>query len=158
MPDSIYFGIKHEETKKVTIPCVNCGKTEFDVTITKDMKDTLLRYLCPDCKASTYVYITPNLDIIVYREDELCPECKGTGKCSSCDGTGKMKCPTCKGEGIVAGWFEYYGCPDCGGKGVSINPNNVTKGSGFVTCRKCLGSGICSTCKGYRGTWGRRYR
>ncbi|MEM4977399.1 MAG: hypothetical protein QXT64_08755, partial [Desulfurococcaceae archaeon] len=100
------------------------------------------------------VYITSNLDIIMFREDELCPDCKGTGKCSSCNGTGKMVCPKCNGDGYYYEIGRYYGCATCGGKGASYRAYEVTKGSGFVTCRKCSGTGVCPTCKGFRSIWG----
>ncbi|MEM0368799.1 MAG: hypothetical protein QXN57_05090 [Desulfurococcaceae archaeon] len=147
MPDSKNPGVKQEETQRVSFPCTNCGKTEFKIIL---KKDTMHRYICPECKTPTYVYITSNLDIIMFREDELCPECKGTGKCSNCNGTGKTICPKCGGDGYYQGIGLYHGCATCGGGGESVYAYKVTKGSGFVTCKKCIGSGVCPTCKGFR--------
>lgn len=151
MPDSKNSEVKQQEMQSVSFPCVNCGKTEFKIIL---KKETMYRYICPECKTPTYVYISSNLDILMFRDEELCPDCKGTGKCSSCNGTGKMVCPKCNGDGYYASGIWYYGCATCGGEGSSLFAYEVTKGSGFVTCRKCSGTGVCPTCKGFRCTWG----
>ncbi len=156
MSDSKDSSTKREEAQRASFPCSNCGKTEFKVIL---KKDTIHRYLCPECKTPTYVYISPNLDIIMFREDEICPECGGTGKCSKCKGTGEMVCPVCNGAGYYKDYDYYRGCHRCGGKGklwvhhMEDFHKEITKGSGLVRCDKCLGTGVCPTCNGYRGAW-----
>lgn len=87
------------------VACVNCGETEYTVIL---KPDTLHRYICPKCKNATYVYITKNREIIMFRQDELCTECNGTGKCPICRGSGGgiFPCEKCGGTGI---------CPRCRG-------------------------------------------
>jgi len=154
MPDSKNSEVKQQEMQSVSFPCVNCGKTEFKIIL---KKEAMYRYICPECKTPTYVYISSNLDILMFRDEELCPDCKGTGKCSNCNGTGKMICPKCNGDGYYESGGYYYGCETCGGGGVTGYAfkltKEVTKGSGFVTCKKCSGTGVCPTCKGFRCTW-----
>jgi DnaJ-class molecular chaperone len=66
---------------------------------------TTHRLICPKCKTTFYVHVKKDLGIVVLLKDEykksLCPDCKGTGKCSTCKGTGEMICPNCGGHG----WF-----------------------------------------------------
>lgn len=150
---------RKSETKHVSVPCVHCGETEFRILL---REDTFHRYVCPKCKTPTYIYITQKLEIILLREEELCPECHGTGKCSKCNGTGQVKCPKCDGYGFYEGSIDYYGCELCGGYGIvshvsQINQSKyIKRGSGLVRCDSCNGTGICPTCGGYRGVWGRR--
>lgn len=144
------------------LPCASCGETEFTVIL---KPDTLHRLVCPKCKTPTYIYVSPKLDIITIREDELCPECGGTGKCSNCNGTGKARCSHCEGHGWIYDASEdfYYPCPHCGGSKKSnvywssyedfidhVLGGDVRLGSGVGPCFKCMGSGACPSCHGLR--------
>ena len=53
-----------------------------------------------------------------------CPNCGGTGICSTCNGEKQITCPVCEGE---------TKCIQC-------------SGSGKYTCRHCDGSGECPEC------------
>lgn len=69
---------------------------------------------------------------IVYRRNEACPECHGTG---GQPGSSPKTCPTCQGRGQVnrqSGFFVVQQtCPDCHGKGTVIDkPCHACKGSG----------------------------
>ncbi|MEM4959061.1 MAG: hypothetical protein QXX12_04205 [Nanopusillaceae archaeon] len=106
MLDSKDSEVKQQETQSAIFPCANCGKTEFKIIL---KKDTMYRYICPECKTPTYVYISSNLDIVMFTDEELCPYCNGTGKCSNCNGTGVIglsTCSKCNGTGV---------CPTCKG-------------------------------------------
>ena len=68
------------------------------------------------------------------------------GTCTTCNGTGKVKCKKCGGTGKIRvsdGYYlEFYGCTICGGRGSEgLEGNNLVKGSGRVTCPKCNGAG-----------------
>ena len=141
------------------VACISCGNSTFGVLL---KPDTLNRIVCPECKTPGYVYVSNNLDILTFVEDELCKACQGTGKCKTCMGSLKMPCPDCSGKGIQTTgttYNPYYlGCPRCGGSGHtstdSNNKNEITKkieyGSGKVDCSSCSGTGICSACQGNR--------
>jgi hypothetical protein len=73
---------------------------------------------------------------------EGCAKCRNTGTmprldhCAMCDGTGKMKCPRCRGRGQVAtgklrGSIDWKAkdCPACGGSGWkgAFKPQNAEK-------------------------------
>jgi len=58
------------------VVCVYCGKTRFGVLL---KPGTLHRVICPDCKRAMYVKIFDDLSIHMYTDEELCPECLGTG-------------------------------------------------------------------------------
>ena len=78
---------------------------------------------------------------------EICTSCKGSGKCSNCDGDGR--------------YMDYDTCTNCNGRGFFVNPYNWEQ---YVQCSKCNGLGIkgtdrecyrcdesdrsCSRCKG----------
>ena len=124
-----------EEYDVFDMLCPNCGQTRFSVLL---KPDTLTRIICPKCKIPTYIYVSSNLDILTFGEDEICPECGGTGKCPNCNGTGGITCPDCKGRGGWEQWFgEWKRCEKCGG-------------TGKVECLHCKGTGVCPTCKGMR--------
>ena len=63
------------------------------------------------------------------RVEEMCGECKGTGKCPSCHGTGKV-------DGMLTG--RKVQCPRCNGTG---RCPGCTGGKKEVKCRTCTGSG-----------------
>ncbi|HZG54903.1 hypothetical protein [Paenibacillus sp.] len=48
-------------------------------------------------------------------------------KCKPCDGTGKVRCESCSGEGVSYGRSK---CTACGGDG--LTPCGVCKGNGKV--------------------------
>ena len=66
-------------------------------------------------------------------------------ECSRCGGSGKIKCPKCKGEGSY--WTTYYGedciwgCERCGGDGYGGPHGWCRSGSGRITCPDCHGTG-----------------
>lgn len=146
----------------IGIPCAICGETEFTVVL---KGEALHRYICPKCKTPTYVYISQKLETIMIREDELCPECRGSGKCGNCNGTGETKCSRCEGRGWIydTKYEFYYPCPYCGGSQKSstvwssyedfvgdVVSGDIKLGSGVGTCHKCMGSGVCPSCRGIR--------
>ncbi|MEM3895873.1 MAG: hypothetical protein QW763_01240 [Archaeoglobaceae archaeon] len=151
------MGNPDKDAKKydyVGFPCSICGETEFKIIL---KGETFYRYICPKCKTPTYIFISKNLDILMLREDELCPECHGTGKCSKCNGTGQVKCPKCGGLGYYKEYQYYYGCYMCGGlHKTNFKPyeeefyKSIKKGGGLVKCDTCNGTGVCSSCGGFR--------
>jgi len=151
------------------VTCVYCGEMKIGVLL---KPGTLHRVICPKCRRAMYVKILENLSIHTYTEDEVCPECHGTGF---------VTCPKCGGYGIivfargsysaeefklshipswcisgVANFVEIYGCPQCwGGGSVSeryvsctyllklvLESDKVVKGQGKVVCSKCGGRGF----------------
>jgi hypothetical protein len=66
-----------------------------------------------------------------------CWACNGSGKCSSCSGTGQKTCWHCGGSGTIR---DYYNdkTTDC----------NICGGKGTLRCGSCDASGLCSTCHG----------
>ena len=72
--------------------------------------------------------------------------------CPTCGGTGTIVCTQCGGTGI-AEWVDVhgqpgaYGCEACGGVRGSPWPGTTgygtgKKGSGYITCPTCGGSGL----------------
>ena len=49
----------------------------------------------------------PHVAHIQETDDDLCPDCDGTGKCAECEGMGcsecddEGNCPTCDGQGKI---------------------------------------------------------
>jgi len=108
------------------VACPYCGKTTFGVLL---KPGTTHRVVCPECKKATYVKVLEDLSVQVFREEEVCPDCHGTGY---------VECPKCRGEGFLlytkgakeffpltsteehcggaTGWY-IVGCPQCGGRG-----------------------------------------
>ena len=70
-----------------------------------------------------------------------CTVCGNTGKCSSCSGTGKIKCHICKGRGIMQTSHDPRG--DMGPKQC-----NFCHGSKTIKCSMCKGLGWCPACDG----------
>lgn len=90
---------------------------------------------CPDCSGSG------NCSTCGGSEKVTCPVCEGNKECVSCNGTGRYTCQNCDGDGECpecdSGW---YTCDECGGDGT-------------VDCPECDGSGIyiddsCKYCGG----------
>jgi len=131
-----------EESKSITeaqisekydvfdVVCPYCGKTSFGVLLKPNTKH---RIICSECKHTTYVIVLEDLSIQMYKEDEVCPECHGTGY---------VTCPMCGGDGYLVyislslspsgedkqekisriskiepeyGVYSIIGCPQCGG-------------------------------------------
>ena len=69
--------------------CPYCGETSFGVIL---KPNTLHRIICPKCKHITYVKVLEDLSIQMYKEDEVCPECGGSGY---------VTCPKCGGDGYL---------------------------------------------------------
>lgn len=162
MTNSKEGGLSENKIETISIPCHNCGETEFTVIL---KGNALHRYICPKCKTPTYIFITKDYELIMFRDEELCPDCGGTGKCSNCKGVGEVVCEQCGGAGyyrVEDVEVYYYGCRVCGGGGRykigllngDVEFSKMTKvikiGSGKVRCDKCNGTGICPSCMGYR--------
>lgn len=135
------------------VACLSCGNSTFGVLL---KPETLNRMFCPECKTPSYVYVSNNLSILTFKEEEMCGSCKGSGKCQECMGSGIAECLNCNGNG-----YYYFdgddtpsGCHKCGGNGMSdgvtIIDENVLLGSGKADCTACSGTGICSACQGNR--------
>jgi hypothetical protein len=63
--------------------------------------------------------------------------------CPTCNSTGYVKCPKCKGTGDIfsSTIIGYFGCKTCGGKGLTerAGDQGFRKGSGKVPCPTCKG-------------------
>ncbi|UNQ73408.1 hypothetical protein [Infirmifilum sp. NZ] len=147
------------------VACPYCGKTTFGVLL---KPGTTHRVICPECKKATYVKVLEDLSVQVFREEEVCPDCHGTGY---------VECPKCGGDGFLVytldngkvyriseadtGWHGWYviGCPQCGGSGsyrvsefkeyfsevlkkLENALESISKGSGRVKCKRCNGRGF----------------
>ncbi|MBD3393810.1 MAG: hypothetical protein GF418_16900 [Chitinivibrionales bacterium] len=76
----------------------------------------------------------PNQCPFCVPEPGVCSYCRGTAKCTFCDGTGTRKTTTASMPKEKFTTVEYEEkCPYCGGSGV---------------CRYCEGSGKCWVCEG----------
>lgn len=135
------------------VACLSCGDSTFGVLL---KPETLNRIICPECKIAGYVYVSDNLDILTFKDDEICKKCNGSGKCQTCKGTGEMSCYQCNGIGYYThqGNGAHYGCDVCGGEGGTMNFTKLRTelkfGSGRVTCKDCLETSVCQICNGFR--------
>lgn len=83
-------------------------------------------------------------DVSVTVEGNICP---------TCNGTGKVRCSKCGGQGytfeFVPGPYNYYefGCSNCGGSGEGFG-DAPADGSTHYTVRKGSGKMNCPTCGG----------
>jgi len=131
-----------------------------------------------------YVKVFDDLSIHTYTDEEVCPECHGTGY---------VTCPVCGGDGVIVigseedepteifrltepklesiGVGVISGCPRCGGSG-SIEVRNVNfpevvsiwhsesgkikKGQGRVVCSRCGGRGFVEKAGHTQTTQGER--
>ncbi|OYT25549.1 MAG: hypothetical protein B6U95_09055 [Thermofilum sp. ex4484_82] len=80
------------------IPCINCGETVFTLPY---REGTLHRIRCPKCGKTTYIKIFSG-GINVFSEKE---------KCKTCNGTGEIRCPECKGKKELK-YIEYNDIKD----------------------------------------------
>jgi ribosomal protein S27AE len=141
-------------------PCPNCGDASFTILLKPGITN---RLVCPKCKTPSYVHVKKDLGIIVLRQDEykkaICKGCNGTGKCTTCKGTGEMLCPQCNGKGwFVDEYNNYRSCGRCGGDGnyessqynffSKVKKGQIQLGRGLVRCTSCIGTGVCSRCGG----------
>jgi len=130
------------------VACPYCGKTTFGVLL---KPGTTHRVVCPECKKATYVKVLEDLSVQVYREEEVCPDCHGTGY---------VECPKCGGEGFLlytkdAGEFfpltsieehcgdthVWYiiGCPQCGGRGAyKLGQEEEEEEENYIDCAEVL--------------------
>ena len=69
-----------------------------------------------------------------------CPECLGTGHCTSCRGRGDKQCLHCYGTGRVQTFKA--------GVGSTYVTCSFCRGSGRTACSACGGSGRCGLCHG----------
>lgn len=85
---------------------------------------------------------------------EDCRYCEGEGQlvqsCPKCFGHQRIKCETCKGEGVVIqknkfGQNNYLSCTICEGSGIQKCPQCEGKGVREHNCRYCNGSGRIRT-------------
>jgi len=165
------------------VACVYCGRTKFGVLL---KPGTLHRVICPDCKRAMYIKVFDDLSIYTYTDEEVCPQCHGTGyvTCSVCGGDGviligriisedrgyrifRMTKPevTQIDDGVISG------CPQCGGSGsvevrdvyfpevVSIwhrESGKIKKGQGKVVCSRCGGRGFVEKAGHTQTTQGER--
>ncbi|MCK5346115.1 MAG: hypothetical protein KAR20_22045, partial [Candidatus Heimdallarchaeota archaeon] len=84
-----------------------------------------------------------------------CPACRFTGKCTKCEGAGRIlhSCRTCTGKGIVKEKCRICNgtgkekCPECNGDSFKwIRCKNCT-GTGKIKCPRCNGKGeFCVKC------------
>lgn len=88
---------------------------------------------------------------VTLHADELTAEIATSVKtkvCQRCNGTGKVKCTRCKGDGLYSDGYVSIGCERCGGCG--YNPSYYEKvemanagyrwyGSGTIRCPECKG-------------------
>ena len=90
-----------------------------------------------------------------------CPNCTGTGMCSSCAGEKQIKCLVCQGgkECISCKGTGIYTCTNCDGDGECPECDNgwytcnFCHGDGTISCPDCNGSGnfvdsLCDKCGG----------
>lgn len=129
------------------VACLSCGESTFGVLL---KPDSFNRIICPKCKIPSYVYVSNNLDILTFNDDELCKTCNGSGKCKTCMGSLEEVCPRCDGIGFYFEDGGYHGCVKCGGSKTEYTVQDIIKGRGKVTCTNCSGMGICDVCKGMR--------
>lgn len=68
---------------------------------------------------------------------QKCSFCKGTGKCGTCGGSGKIVCGRCHGTGSTndGDMGLPSSCPTC-------------RGGGLLFCKECNASGVCRQCNG----------
>lgn len=73
------------------------------------------------------------------KHDEVCPQCKGTGRvtCRGCNGSGRQTCSGCQGKGYNPYSSKRTDCSICNGKGT-------------IRCRTCYGNTTlsCNRCQG----------
>ena len=91
--------------------------------------------------------------------DVMCTTCYAGGCagvhdfCLECDGSKKVTCPRCTGDGIVYMPARQVACPDCDGAGCGECEDSGTvteekeikcpdcKGTAEITCPACKGTG-----------------
>lgn len=101
-----------------------------------------------------------------------CPNCGGTGICSTCNGEKQITCPVCEGETkcIQCSGSGKYTCRHCDGSGECPECDDgwcvcgYCNGEGKVSCPDCCGTGNyidepCNKCggSGYYG-WNKKCR
>lgn len=90
-----------------------------------------------------------------------CIDCGGSGKCSICEGEGKIvlmrfsqRCPICRGSGLCT---TCYGHGELSEYKAILEKNKDDTPKGFVSsgkpddlyaCRYCFGTGDCKSCNG----------
>lgn len=109
-------------------------KYENTITILKNETATQSVQLAPSQNA--WVNTLANLACSFTLTTTSCGCCGSSGKCSMCNGTGKMSCYCCNGTGSIGDeQHNYKTCSTC-------------NGNGNVTCKKCNGNGRCTVCNG----------
>lgn len=122
-----------EEAGLVEVSCMPKGQPKYKIAY---RPGAMHRLLCED--GPLYVFVSPASELIMIRENELCPSCGGTGACANCKGSGKVRCEECNGTGRVRliGLIPLT-CRACNGTGLAVCPN-------------CNGRGLCPDCMGRR--------
>ena len=79
---------------------------------------------------------------------QVCPICKGRGKCSGSDNKyclGSKKCQYCGGNGYYFSYGNKVMCSNCNTPG-----NNIKNIRGDGVCSYCHGTGVCHKCGGLK--------
>ena len=78
-------------------------------------------------------------------------ECKGTGKCQTCNGNGSYtkSCYVCYGNGYIVGLYSNKTCTTCEGTGILTWHCSLCNYTG--KCQSCSGTGKCPVCNGEGG-------
>ena len=63
------------------------------------------------------------------------------GRCTMCNGTGRVNCPWCQGMGTKV-------CTSCGGSGRKFVGPSKMNPSGYAQCTFCVGGRMACTCGG----------
>lgn len=113
-----------------SIICQQCGGSGFIYINDKRYKCKRCNgkgwQRCPDCTSTGSKIGRGLVAIATIGELDITGSGRGSGKCSTCGGSGRLKCDTCDGSGK---------CTNC-------------HGSGLVTCEHCDGTGDCPNCDG----------
>lgn len=118
------------------------------------------------CYASTPMYseiFTSRVNCVMCGGSKICGVCEGTRvmtvtglflgntytlPCAGCDASGI--CKSCRGQGYIIIDNGLLNGPGSSSNNSSNNSSNsnYNKSTNSSSCRKCLGSGVCSTCNG----------
>jgi len=60
---------------------------------------------CKDCRGSGKCLVCEGTGKIWFMNDSWCAFCDGTGKCRTCEGEGRYECGECGGTGLLVHWM-----------------------------------------------------